>query len=201
MTGLDTLRASADADAEARFNSALDQLRAFHATEALPHGGGLEPLIVGAVLGVTRKTWILPGRRERGAAIVRGADRERLEATRPYRVLPPGDEPAQRALQAVGMALAGDPVLVFLGTGSMAYGAALEALSLAVLQKAPVCFVVSWYTGEGPFARQLAAEPAVLAAALGLDTARVDGTDAAAVMAAVAGPLPRLVQADLRGKS
>lgn len=201
MIGLDTLRGAAEQDADARLFSALDQLRAFHASEGVVSGAGLEALIAGAVLGMGRRAWLLPGRRERGVAILRGADRERLEATRPYRVLPPGEEPAQRALQAVGMALAGDPVLVFLGTGSISYGAALEALSLSVLQQAPVCFVVSWYTDEGPFARQLAVDPVVLARALGMEAEVVDGTDARAVMAAVAGPLPRLVQADLRGKS
>jgi TPP-dependent pyruvate/acetoin dehydrogenase alpha subunit len=199
MTGLETLRLELDEDPELR--GAMDLLKAHHATEGVVSGAGLESIIAGATLGVSKKTWILPGLREKACGLLRGASADRLQATRPYRVLPPGESPAQRALSGVGLSLTGDPVLVFLGTGSLSYGAALEALSLAVTQKAPVCFVVSWYEGEGPFAPQLSADPSVVAGSLGLSTAVVDGRDAAAVRAAVSGPLPRLVQANLRGRA
>lgn len=179
--------------------AAVALLKANH--DAVVGGQGLEAVIAGATLGVSKKTWLLPGRRERHCALLRGITADRLNASRPYRVVPPGELPAQRALQAVGMALTGEPALVFLGGGSLSYGTALEALNLAASQKAQVCFVVSWYEGDGPFARQLPVDPAVLAESLGLSTAVVDGNDADAVRAAVNGPLPRLVQANLKGKT
>ena len=197
MTGLETLRVELDEGTE--LQAAESRLRAHHSGVA--DGQGLEAIIAGATLGVSKRTWLLPGRRERACALLRGADADRLDATRPYRVLPAGDSPAQRALQAVGLALVGDPVLVFLGSGSLSYGAALEALALAAAQQAQLCVVVSWYQGEGPFAQQLPVEPAALASSLGLATAVVDGRDAVAVQAAVNGPLPRLVQCNLRGRA
>lgn len=198
MTGLDTLRLDLE---DAELQKAEAQLKAVHATEGVASGQGLEALIAGATLGVSKKTWLLPGRRERNCALLRGASADRLTATRPYRVLPPGNSPDQRALQAVGLGLSGDPALVFLGSGSLSYGAALEALNLAASQGSQVCFVVSWYQGDGPFAAQLSVEPSVLAGSLGLATATVDGRNAAAVREAVNGPLPRLVQANLGGRA
>jgi hypothetical protein len=180
---------------------AVATLSAWHASLSdVRAGRGLEPLIAGATLGVSRKTFLLPGPREIGCGLLRGVAPDRLRAARPWRVLPPGTDPAQRALQAVGIAMSGEPALVFLGMGSLAYGAAQEALSLAVLHRAPVCFVVGWYEGEGPFAPPLPVGPATLALALGIDAVEVDGTDAAAVCVAVAGSGPRLVEARLRGR-
>lgn len=187
----------------AAIQGAIRTLAGWHA--GLPparSGRGLEALIAGAVLGAPRRAWLLPGPREIGCALLRGATPDRLQAARPWRVVPPGDDPAQRALQAVGMAMAGDPAVVFLGTGSMAYGAAQEAISLAALHRAPVCFVVGWYDPEpeAPFAAQLPVGPATLALALGLESVEVDGQDGAAVARAVSGPGPRLVEARLRGR-
>lgn len=187
----------------AALDTALRELRAWTAADpSVVSGRGLEPIIVGATLAVSRKTWLLPGRRERGCALVRGAQADRLDEARPFRVVPPGPSPAARAVQAVGLAMAGDPALAFLGTGSASYGAFAEALSLAALRAAPVRFVVSWYEGEGPFAPQLAASPAALARAMGLPAAEVDGQDVEAVHAAVAGLGERgVVVARLAGRA
>ncbi len=155
---------------------------------------GVEALVEGVVAAVSKRVWLFPGRRERGAAILRGADPERIAAARPYKVVPPGASPSARAMQAVGVALAGEPALCFLGTGSLGYGAAQEALQLAAGHKAPVVFVLSWYT-DGPFAAPLAVEPAAYASALGMKMASASGADAASVKAAVAsvGAGPALV--------
>ena len=136
---------------------------------------------------------------KRGAAILRGADAERIAAARPYKVVPPGESPSVRALTAVGVAIAGEPAVCFLGTGSVSYGNVSEALNLAALHKAPVVFVVSWYGEDGPFAPQLAVSPAVYGAALGLATATCDGADADSVSAAVkkVGAGPALVVATM----
>jgi TPP-dependent pyruvate/acetoin dehydrogenase alpha subunit len=110
-----------------------------------------------------------------------------------------------RALTAVGMAMTGDPALVWLGTGSVSYGGFAEALSLAAMHRAPVTFVVHWYTTPGPFAKQLAATPAALAQAMGLNAAIVAAGDVFAVrdavrtLAAMGGPV--LVQAELGGNA
>jgi len=162
---------------------------------------GVEPIVEGVVAATPRKTWLLPGRRERGAAILRGADPARLDEARPYKVLPPGESPAARALAAVGLGLAGEPSVVFLGSGSLAYGEFHEALHLAAAHRAPVVFVVSWYLGEGPFAPQLAVPPDVLSAALGLATASCDGARAESVASALRPllPGPALLRCDLRG--
>lgn len=160
---------------------------------------GVAALVEGVVAAAPKRAWLFVGPRERGAAILRGADPARLAEARPYKVVPPGASPAVRALEAVGVALAGEPAVCFVGTGSAGYGAFSEALHLAAAHRAPVVFVVSWYTGDGPFAPQLAVAPDVLAAALGLRTASCDGGDAAAVRAAVesVGAGPALVLATM----
>ena len=192
-----------DVPDQAMLALATEQLRAWHETQGVRSGRGLEALIAGATLGVSRRHWLLPGQREQGCAILRGASPDRLHATRPYRVLPPGASPAQRALTAVGLALSNGPVLVFLGSGSLSYGGAFQALALSVSLQAPVTFVVSWYdpmaVNGAPFAPQLPIGPATLALALGLEAIEVDGSDAAAVQVAVAGSGPRLVEARLPG--
>lgn len=162
---------------------------------------GVEPIVEGVVAAAPRKTWLLLGRRERGAAILRGADPARLDEARPYKVLPPGLSPAARALTAVGLGLAGEASIVFLGSGSLSYGHFHEALQLAAAHRAPVVFVVSWYLGEGPFAPQLSLAPDQLAAALGLATATCDGARAESVASALRPllPGPALLRCDLRG--
>lgn len=159
---------------------------------------GVEALVEGVVAGVAKRVWLFPGRRERGAAILRGADADRIAAARPYKVVPPGASPSARAMQAVGVALAGEPALCFLGTGSLGYGAAQEAIQFAAASGAPVLFVLSWYV-DGPFAAPLAIEPAAYARALGLKVASASGADASAVSAAVSevGTGPALVVVEM----
>ncbi len=174
--------------------------RAWSAAQPLSAGTrGVESLVEGVVAAVPKRAWLFPGRRERGAAILRGADPSALAEARPYKVVPPGESPAIRALEAVGVALAGEPAVCFLGTGSLSYGAFHEAIQLAAAHQAPVVFVVSGYSGEGPFAPQLAVPAVALAAALGLATATCDGSEAASVQAAVAsvGAGPALVWAEM----
>lgn len=182
--------------------TALTVVRAHAAADpAVVSARGLEALVAGVGVGAPRKAWLLPGRRERAVALVRGATADRLDEARPYRVVPPGESPSARALYAVGLALSGDPAVVFVGTGSTGYGVFHEALHLAAAHRAPVTFVVSWYANPGPFAVPLAIEPAALAKALGLAAVVVDGTDAAAVRDAVASATgPTVVQANLVGK-
>ncbi|MFZ5479869.1 MAG: hypothetical protein ACOZNI_24100, partial [Myxococcota bacterium] len=88
---------------------AIARLEAFHAEQGVVSGRGLEALIAGATLGVSKKTWLLPGRRERGCALLRGCSPERIDEARPYRVVPAGPSPAARAAYGVGLAMAGDP--------------------------------------------------------------------------------------------
>lgn len=169
--------------ATSELDAAVAQLRAQE--EGIVGCRGLEGLVAGATLAVPKRTWLLPGRRERACALLRGCAPDRLDAARPYRVVPPGSSPVARAAEAVGMALAGDPALVWLGTGSVSYGAFTEALALAAAHRAPVLFVVSWYVNEGPFAPQLPVSPGELATTLGLPAVTVEGADAGAVYAAV----------------
>lgn len=182
--------------------TALTTVRAHAAADpAVVSARGVEAVVAGVGVGAPRKAWLLPGRRERAVALVRGCTADRLDEARPYRVVPPGESPAARALYAVGLALTGDPAVVFVGTGTTGYGAFHEALHLAAAHRAPVTFVVTWYANPGPFAAPLALEPAALAKALGLAAVVVDGADAAAVRDAVAAASgPTLVQANLLGK-
>jgi TPP-dependent pyruvate/acetoin dehydrogenase alpha subunit len=185
---------------DAALSEALATLRAHGAAEAdAVSVRGLEALVAGASLGAGKRAWLFPGRRERACALLRGADAARLDEARPYRVIPPGKSPGARAMQAVGAALAtGERAVVFLGTGSLAYGAALEALARAGATGAEVTFVVGWYAAPGPFEVSLPQGPAALAAGVGLAAVVVDGNDAAAVRVAVeAAKGPTLIEARL----
>lgn len=183
--------------------TALVAVRAHAAADpAVVSARGVEAVVAGVGVGAPRKAWLLPGRRERAVALVRGCSADRLDEARPYRVVPPGDSPSARALYAVGLALAGDPAVVFVGTGTTGYGAFHEALHLAAVHRAPVTFVVTWYANPGPFAAPLAVEPVALARAMGVAAVAVDGADAAAVRDAVAAATgPTLIQANLLGKA
>jgi 2-oxoisovalerate dehydrogenase E1 component alpha subunit len=174
---------------------------------------GIEAVIAGAVTALRRSDWWLPGPRERVGAVLRGAPTDRLTdaftGARPYRVVPPTASPANRALYAVGLALADREraALVHLGVGSASDGSFHEALNLAALLRPNVVFLVAVHplTGAAPLGPQLATSPARLAAAFGLGTSIVDGEDAQAVHAAVAAALaaggPHLVEATLESRS
>ncbi|MSP56200.1 MAG: hypothetical protein EXR69_11450 [Myxococcales bacterium] len=166
--------------ADLDLGGAVERLRELHAAGPAVSGRGLEAMIAGATLGVSKKTWLLPGRRELGAALLRGAAPEALHSARPYRVVPAGPSPSARAGQAVGLGMAGESALCFLGTGSVAYGTLAEVLAHLV---PGVQFVVSWYHRPGPFARPVS--PIGLFRTAGLSVAEVDGSDAIAVYDAV----------------
>lgn len=153
--------------------------------------GGLEAVVAGALLGLERGDWWVPGLRERAGAVLRDVPLTRLvdglAGARPYKVAPPTPSPALRALHAVGLALAGHTALVHLGIGSAADGAFHEALNLAVLRQADVIFLVAVHPldDDAPLGPQLATDPAVLGRAFGIPTADVDGSSVDAVRKAV----------------
>jgi 2-oxoisovalerate dehydrogenase E1 component alpha subunit len=168
---------------------------------------GLEAVVAGALLALDRGDWWVPGLRERVGAVLRDVPVERLvdglSGARPYRVAPPTPSPALRALHGVGLALAGNRVVVHLGVGSSADGAFHEALNLAALRHANVVFLLAVMPLDeaAPVATQLAADPAALGAAFGVRTATVSGSSVEAVRSAVATALeaggPQLIVATL----
>lgn len=154
---------------------------------------GEEAVIAGAVLGLGRGDWWVPGARERVGAVLRDVPLDRLvdafAGAKPYKIAPPTPSPALRALHAVGIGMA-DPeraVLVHLGIGSVADGAFAEALNLAALHRPRVLFLVHVVPlgPDAPIGPQSAATPEALAAAYGLPATTVARTDADAVRAAV----------------
>lgn len=156
---------------------------------------GLEAVIVGGVLGVERKDWIVPGQRERVGAVLRGCPVERLAdasaGARPYRVAPVSQDPANRLLHAVGLSLAerDRATLCFVGQGSASCGAFHEALNLAALHRVNLIIVAhTWNLDEpgAPLARQLAGTLASKALAFGVHATTVDGGLVTAVLSAVA---------------
>ncbi|MCO4747881.1 MAG: hypothetical protein KC912_24015 [Proteobacteria bacterium] len=153
---------------------------------------GLEAVVAGALLGLERGDWWVPGLRERVGAVLRDVPLTRLEdglaGAKPYKVAPPTPSPALRALHAVGLALAGNTALVHLGIGSASDGAFHEALNLAALKRPNVLFLVAVHPlGEdAPVGPQLGTDPALLARAFGLDTVELDGSSIIAVRDAVA---------------
>jgi len=173
--------------------------------------GPLAPVVEGAMLGFGRKGWVVTGPRERVGAVLRGCPVERLvdglAGARPYRLAPCSVAPGNRALHAVGLAMAsGEPVLCVLGLASAASGAFHEALNLAALCGAPVIFVVAVLAigPDAPVGPQLAGSPAAIATTMGLGAVRVYGV-VEAVQAAVAEARaaggPRLVEATTTANS
>ena len=180
-------------------SAAIDAIRAADATlnaSAKPFPlpiSGLEAVVAGTVTALERGDWWVPGLRERVGAVLRDTPIDRLidgtAGARPYKVAPPDTSPALRALVATGIAL-GSPdrfTAVHLGIGSAADGAFHEALNLAALTQAHVCFVVAVHPlGDGaPLGPQLAASPSALAKAFGIPATKVDGNAATAVHKAV----------------
>jgi len=154
--------------------------------------GAVASVVEGALSGLKRSDWWVPGRRELPGAVLRGVAVDRVlsdAGLKPYRIAPGGTSPALRALTAVGLAMAeSDRVaLVHLGVGSVADGAFAEALNLAALHGAKVIFVVAVLDLEGaPVPQQSAASASALAAAFGVHTVSVNGLDAQEVASAVA---------------
>jgi pyruvate dehydrogenase E1 component alpha subunit len=154
---------------------------------------GFEPILAGAVLGIRRTDWWVPGLRERVGAVLRDVPVDRLvdgtRGARPYRVAPPTTAPALRALTAVGLAVAHpeSAVLVHLGLGSASDGAFHEALNLAALRNVKVIFLLATAARgpDAPVGPQLAAEPVKWAQSFGIPATIVDGRSSRAVFEAV----------------
>lgn len=169
--------------------------------------GGLDAVVEGAVSGLGRGDWWVPGLRERVGATLRDVPLNKLvdprHGARQYKVAP-AEPSANRALYAVGIALASSgTTLVHVGTASTADGAFHEALNIAALRQANVIFLVAVDPlGEGaPLPPQLATTPARLAQAFGIPAVTVDGRSLDAVRSAVVAAReargPHLIQADL----
>lgn len=178
--------------------------------------GELAPVVAGALTAIERSDWWLPSLRERVGAVLRGVPLDRLvdglAGAQPFKVVSAGGSPALRALLAVGIAhaeRAGQDgvdrwVLVHLGIGSASDGAYHEALNLASLLRPNVIFVVSVHPLDGehaPLGPQLGTSPAAIARSYEIDAVAVDGTDPAAVAAAVRAareePGPHVIEAGL----
>lgn len=180
-------------DATARLHEADAALDALHPTPFPLPIAGEEAVVAGAVLGLGRGDWWVPGARERVGAVLRDVPLDRLvdafAGAKPYKVAPPTPSPALRALHAVGLALADRDraALVHLGQGSIADGAFAEALNLAALNGARVLFLVhvAPLPADAPLGPQSAATPEGLAAAYGVPAVVVSRTDPEAVRAAV----------------
>ncbi len=198
--------------------SPLADLRAADAALAAASGAGLhlppaglEAVILGAIGGLSRGEWWIPGPRERVGGALRGAPVERLidpvAGARPYKIGPTIAAPALRALVAVGLALgSGKRALAHLGVGALADGAFTEALNLGALHRAPVVLLVAVHPldGDAPLGPQSAASPEALGAAYGWRVLTVDGADADAVEAAVRtadADGPTLIVAALPGRA
>ena len=145
--------------------------------------GSLAPVVEGVFSGAARSDWMVCGPRERIGAVLRGCAVERLvdpaAGARPYKLAPCSEAPGNRALHAVGLALAGKgPVICMLGTASTASGAFYEALNSAALTGAQVVFVVTIpaLPDDAPVARQIAGTPVEIAQALGITTVTPDAT-------------------------
>lgn len=170
-----------------------------------PGVGELSALVAGAVAGLGRGDWWVPGPRERAGAVLRGLTVDRVvdvhAVIRTHRV---GASGPLRALHAVGLALA-EPdraVLVHVGAGALGDGALIEALNLAALRRTRVIFLLAQRSLVGaPVPQQTATSPAALALAYGVPTIAVDGRSEDAVRDAVASARqtsgPTLIVADL----
>jgi 2-oxoisovalerate dehydrogenase E1 component alpha subunit len=181
------------AAALAKLETADAELQRLHPQPFPLPVAGIEPIVAGAVLGLKRSDWWVPGLRERIGAVLRDVPIDRLvdgfAGARPYKVAPPSDHPALRAVTAVGLALS-DPsvaVLVHLGIGSTSDGRFHEALNHAALHHARVIFLVAAHRldGEAPLGPQVAVDPSAFAAAFGVPCVDIDGRDAEAVLEAV----------------
>ena len=169
--------------------------------------GRLAPVTAAVVSALPPKCWWAPSLREMAAAVIRGVElaqiQSRTEGHSEARIIGPQASAAGRALTAVGVAMAGEPVVVSLGIGSASDGAFYEALNLAVLQSLNVTFVVTVepLTEGAPLTRQVAAAPSNVAEAFGLPSVVLTGVNMKkikdAVKKAIDEPGPSLVEVRL----
>ena len=142
--------------------------------------GAASTAVEHAVLAMSKRDWLVCGPRFRISAALRGCPPERLlqpnDGAKPYKLAPSTMHPADRALHAVGLAMATKtPVLCILGEASVANGALTEALNVAQLNTAPVLFFcVCRNLEHSPVTRQSAASPIALAQAYGISAVQTD---------------------------
>jgi TPP-dependent pyruvate/acetoin dehydrogenase alpha subunit len=167
---------------------------------------GHEAVVVGATLAARPQDWVFPGQQDWGTALVRGfATRAFFEAAlahtlpppaRSLRIGPTSGVPGAHLVQAVGAAWAAkmlrDDVgfVVLAGNEVNGGGDVHNALNFAAVFKANCVFVCR----EQPSTPDDGARTSVegRAEAYGLASARVDGSDALAVLAVVRASLARL---------
>src|SRR6201990_1990121 len=224
MPGVDVLLALPEKMVLARlFDTQATALTRQGRLAVYPSARGQEAGEVGAVLALRPQDWLFPTYRDTMAVVCRGLDPvEVLSLLRgdwhcgydpyEYRVAPQCTPLATNTLHAVGVAHAAklkgeDTVaLVLLGDGATSEGDTHEALNFAAVWKAPVVFLVqnNGYAISVPLAKQTAAPTlAAKGIASGALPLLIDGTDAAAVYAAVragveraaAGGGPTLIEA------
>ncbi len=171
------------ADLEADTDTLITAERALadHGTMPLPLGP-LAPIVAGAVQAMAKSDWLVAGPRTRVGVALRGCPPERLvdvrSGARPYKLLPVSMTPGTQALHAVGVAMATQTrTLCILGPASAADGSFHEALNTAVLNQAPVTFLVATPNNQddAPFCTQLQGSPAALATAMGMPSTVVKG--------------------------
>ena len=168
-----------------------------------PSSHGQEACQTGAALALADGDWLFPTYRDTAAVIARGVDPvEVLTLLKgdwhagydPYahKVAPQATPLATQLLHAVGVAhaarLRGEDtvVMALCGDGATSEGDFHEALNFAAVFKAPVVFFVqnNEYAISVPLARQSAAPSlAHKGVGYGVPGERVDGNDAAAVLA------------------
>ncbi|MEU3020547.1 pyruvate dehydrogenase (acetyl-transferring) E1 component subunit alpha [Nocardiopsis sp. NPDC007018] len=188
-----------------------------------PSSHGQEACQTGAALALSDGDWLFPTYRDTAAVIARGVDPvEVLTLLKgdwhagydPYahNVAPQATPLATQLLHAVGVAhaarLRGEEtvVMALCGDGATSEGDFHEALNFAAVFRAPVVFFVqnNEYAISVPLARQTAAPSlAHKGVGYGVNGERVDGNDAAAVLAVLeravaaarSGEGPQLVEA------
>ena len=145
--------------------------------------GGASAAVEQAVNAMSKRDWLVCGPRFRIAAALRGCPPERLldpaDGAKPYKLAPSTLNPADRALHAVGLAMATNaPVLCILGEASVANGAMTEAMNVAQLSSAPVIFFcIQRNLKDSPVTQQSAASPIALAQAYGISAVQTDNIE------------------------
>ena len=127
------------------FEASVYEAQPDHLKEmASPSLGRMAVPIENAVQAMKKGDWVSVGRRAQTVACLRGAAPTNIGNGYPnYRVAPSIGTPGERAIQAVGLAVASSrPVLCILGTSVLSDGRLLEAIQLASSMQAPVIFLL-----------------------------------------------------------
>lgn len=145
-----------------------------------PSLGKLAPVIEAAVLGMEKRDWVSVGRRAQVVACLRGANPVNIgNGYNNYKVAPAIGNPADRAIQAVGLAIgSARPVLCLLGNAALADGRIFEAVQLAATSQAPVIYVIMERDlSEAPLASSTSVVLQTVATQLGVTVANATADD------------------------